>query len=489
MAAFRGACGQISLKNVCSSSLPLVCRHIKPETAQFQSVRFGSSLNFVVASHTKRVLTCHHFHRSSPCSYIHTSGSRDKKDYYEVLGVSKNADQATIKKAYYKLAKKYHPDMNKHDKSAAGKFQEVSEAYEVLSDSGKRKEYDSFGMGAGGGGRGFPGGGFGSAQGFEGFQSNIDPEELFRRIFKDAGFNMSGGGFGGGGGQDYAESKYGFAAATEAMMDLTFQEAARGVNKEMHINVKDNCPKCQGKKAEPGTEISKCPHCNGTGMETISTGPFMMRSTCRHCYGSRVIIKNPCSECAGKGKMILRKKVVVPVPAGVEDGQTVRMPLGSQEVFITFRVAKSRIFRREGADVHSDVHITLTQAVLGGSIRTPGIYDDIILNIPAGTQSHDRIRLQGKGITRVNSYGTGDHYLHIKIKIPTKLSPQQKALILSYAETEKKIEGTVNGITQTKTGLRAIEDDEGYVSQIREAAKEIYDTDNPKQMADKDNVS
>ncbi|ESO90596.1 hypothetical protein LOTGIDRAFT_122783 [Lottia gigantea] len=386
-------------------------------------------------------------HTFTPSCSIHHSSKLDKRDYYEVLGVSKNADAATIKKAYYKLAKKYHPDMNKSDKSAAGKFQEVSEAYEVLSDTGKRSQYDNYGM-AGSQGQGFPGGGFRSGtQGFEGFQSNIDPEELFRTIFRD-GFNF--GGFAGN--QDFEESKHGFAQATEVMMDLTFQEAARGVNKEMTINVKDNCPRCGGSKAEPGSKPSKCTRCNGTGMETISTGPFMMRSTCRQCYGQKQIINNPCVDCRGKGKIILRKKIIVPVPAGVADGQTIRMPLGTQELFITFKVSKSRIFRREGSDVHSDVTISLSQAVLGGAIRIPGIYDDILLNIPSGTQSHDRVRLAGKGITRVNSYGNGDHYVHFKIKIPTRLSKEQQALMSAYAELEKHTDGSINGIAQTKTG-------------------------------------
>ncbi|KAK7496458.1 hypothetical protein BaRGS_00012380 [Batillaria attramentaria] len=382
---------------------------------------------------------------------LHSSSPHNKRDYYEVLGVPRSADLAAIKKAYYQLAKKYHPDMNKNDPDAAKKFQEVSEAYEVLGDDGKRRDYDAFGMS--GGGAGGPGGfqqsGFRQhAGGFEHFHGTIDPEELFRKIFGEAGL----GGMGGFGNfTDFEESKFGFAPASEMIMDLTFQEAARGVNKEININVKDVCPKCRGNKAEPGTKPVKCPQCNGTGMETISTGPFVMRSTCRKCGGARTVVKTPCTECAGKGKIILRKKVVVPVPAGVEDGQTVRMPVGSQEVFITFKVAKSKIFRREGADVHSDAAITLSQAILGGTLRIPGIYGDIVLVIPAGTQSHDRIRLPGKGISRVNSYGYGDHYVHIKITVPVKLTTEQKALISTFAETEKVPNGTINGITQTST--------------------------------------
>ncbi|CAH1778248.1 unnamed protein product [Owenia fusiformis] len=395
------------------------------------------------------VIPQRHFHVSS-------TACQKKRDFYEVLGVSRSASDKEIKKAYYTLAKKYHPDQNK-DPTAAEKFKEVSEAYEILSDSGKRKQYDTFGqagqnMGQGAGGfgaQGFPGG-FGG-QGFGGFQSSIDPEELFRKIFGDAGFRMSGF----GNMDDFEESKYGFAAASEYQMNLTFEQAARGVNKDISINVKDTCPKCLGKKAEPGTGTSRCHHCNGTGMETISNGPFVMRSTCRHCHGTRVLIKHPCTECGGKGKLILRKTVTVPVPSGVEDGQTVRMNVGSGEIFITFKVARSRTFRRDGADVHSDAVISLTQAVLGGTTRIPGIYGDILLNIPAGTDSHTRLQLKGKGISRVNSYGYGDHYVHVRINVPVKLSDKQKALLLAYAEIEKGVEGTVNGIAQTKDGGEA----------------------------------
>jgi len=325
---------------------------------------------------------------------FHSSPPHNKKDYYETLGVQRNADASTIKKAYYQLAKKYHPDVNKDDPKAAQKFQDVSEAYEILSDTGKRQQYDSFGMhganaGAGAGGSGFHGAGGFRQTGFEGFHGNVDPEELFRKIFGDAGL----GGFRTF--TDFEESKFGFAPASEMIMDLTFQEAARGANKEISVNAKETCPKCRGNKCEPGTKPQRCHHCNGTGMETINTGPFMMRSTCRACGGARVLIKTPCTECGGKGKIILRKRVVVPVPAGVEDGQTVRMPVGQQEIFITFKVSKSREFRREGADVHSDVSVSLTQAILGGTIRIPGIYGDILLTIPEGTQSHNRLRLPG----------------------------------------------------------------------------------------------
>jgi DnaJ homolog subfamily A member 3 len=312
---------------------------------------------------------------------ISTTNKLFKKDYYSILGIPKNSSAKEIKKSYYELAKKYHPDTNKTDKDAGKKFQEVSEAYEVLSDDTKRREYDTYGqtseqMGFGGGA-----GAQGAGQGPQGFsqhwqfRSTVDPEELFRKIFGDAGFR------GGEGFNDFAESKYGFGGAQEMVMNLSFAQAARGVNKDIDVNVVDTCQKCSGSRCEPGTKPGKCQYCNGTGMETISTGPFVMRSTCRYCQGTRVYIKYPCIECDGQGQNVQRRRVTVPVPAGVEDGQTVRMSVGRKELFITFKVEKSNYFRRDGADVHTDASISLSQAILGGTIRIQGVYEDQVIQV------------------------------------------------------------------------------------------------------------
>lgn len=256
-----------------------------------------------------------------------------KKDYYNILGVAKNASSKDIKKSYYQLAKKYHPDTNKNDPDAGRKFQEVSEAYEVLSDDTKRREYDTFGQTSEQMGMGGPQSSRGhGAQGFEQawqFRSTIDPEELFRKIFGNAGFRQEY--------DDFAENQFGFGGAQELVMNLTFSQAARGVNKDIDVNVVETCGLCRGDKCAPGTKPAKCQYCNGTGMETVSTGPFVMRTTCRYCQGTRVFIKFLCPECEGKGKAVQRRRVTVPVPAGVEDGQTVRMAVGNKEVFITFR--------------------------------------------------------------------------------------------------------------------------------------------------------
>ncbi|XP_063416504.1 protein tumorous imaginal discs, mitochondrial-like isoform X1 [Mytilus trossulus] len=472
MAALRGACCRLGNKKLNAtvvvsgrSSFPDdTCHHIERRCSSSLILKSTSKTNLLSAAHKTCCL-----HRK-----IHRSSPNNKKDYYELLGVPKNADAKAIKKAYYELAKKHHPDVSKNDAGSAKKFQDVSEAYEVLSDSTKRREYDTFGMGGGMGGMGGASRGQsrGQAQGFENFHGSIDPEELFRNIFGQAGFKMGGaGGFNDF--TDYESSKWGFAPATEATLDLSFQEAARGVNKDINVNVKDTCPKCNGNKCEPGTSAVRCHQCNGTGMEDLQTGPFVMRSTCRVCYGAKKIIKQPCTECQGKGNIIMRKKVVVPVPAGVEDGQTVRMMVGKEEIFITFKVAKSRDFKRQGADLHSEIHISVAQAVLGGTIRIPGVYEEILLNIPAGSQSHDRIRLAGKGLKRVNSYGHGDHYVHLHIKVPVSLSKEQEALMLAYAETEK-VKGTVNGIVNTAQGQTAV-DENGLVALIREALAEVAD--------------
>ncbi|OQR75027.1 protein tumorous imaginal discs, partial [Tropilaelaps mercedesae] len=352
------------------------------------------------------------------CRSFHLSTTLQKRDYYDVLGVPRNANAKDIKKAYYQLAKKYHPDTNKGDKNAAMKFTEVSEAYEVLSDDSKRRQYDQFGT-AGMGGAGFGGsagaGGFGGSGGQHQYtyQSSIDPEELFRKIFGDFA-----GGQGGGGGFDpfgAEENQFGFGQAQEVIVNLTFEEAARGINKEMHVNVVDTCPKCNGSRAELGTKPHVCQFCHGT------------------------------------------------------------------ELFVTLRVARSRHFRRDGADLHSEVPVTVTQAVLGGTVNVRGIYEDLRLRVQPGTSSHTKIRITGKGLRRVNASGYGDHYVNIKIEVPTSLTPEMKALMQAFAEVDKQSgkygtvgddrEGLKNG-QETQTGQKVKEDgkdDDGILSKIKKA--------------------
>ncbi|XP_023215590.1 protein tumorous imaginal discs, mitochondrial-like isoform X2 [Centruroides sculpturatus] len=370
------------------------------------------------------------------------------------------------------LAKQYHPDKNKGDPEAARKFQEVSEAYEVLSDDSKRSQYDHFGDFDNAAG----------SSGFQGFHSTVDPEELFRKIFGNFGFKS----------RDFSDfefdesSSFKFGSNHEVIVNLTFKEAARGVTKEVSMNVLDTCMKCKGFRCEPGCKPVRCHFCNGTGMESVSMGPYVMRSTCRNCHGSRVFIKNPCKMCNGKGSTIQRKNVTIPVPQGVEDGQTVRMNIGRKEIFITFKVAKSDYYRRVGSDIHTDASINLSQALLGGVIHISGLYEEIPLQIPAGTSSHTRIFLKGKGMKRVNSPGYGDHYVHIKVKVPMNLNEKQKALAIAFAEMEET-DGTVNGLAHTTRGNLAIEDASGLVHQIRSVLSNSDEDETlDKKVADKD---
>ncbi|KAJ3614969.1 hypothetical protein NHX12_018538, partial [Muraenolepis orangiensis] len=363
------------------------------------------------ANHSKQ------FHTSSP--------SANKEDFYNVLGVPRAASQKDIKKAYYQMAKKYHPDTNPDDPSTKEKFAKLAEAYEVLSDEVKRKQYDTYGA------AGFdPSRGAGQQQQYyRAGSASVDPEELFRKIFGE----FSGGrGFG-----DFGSM---FEQRPEFVMELTFAHAAKGVTKEITVNIDDACQRCDGKGSEPGTKVSHCNYCNGTGMETMNTGPFMMRSACRRCGGRGSIMITPCVMCRGSGQTKQRQTVKVPVPAGVEDGQAVVMPVGKKEILITFRVQRSPVFKRNGMDIHSDAMISVAQAILGGTARTQGLYETISIQIPTGCQVDQTIRLQGKGIRKVNSYIYGDHYVHIKIKVP------------NYAEEETDVPGTVNGVTMTTGG-------------------------------------
>ncbi|XP_059834869.1 dnaJ heat shock protein family (Hsp40) member A3a isoform X1 [Hypanus sabinus] len=367
---------------------------------------------------------------------FHTTSGLAKTDYYEVLGIPRNSSQRDIKKAYYQLAKKYHPDTNKDDPKAKEKFSQVAEAYEVLSDEVKRKQYDTYGT------AGFDAG---AGRGQQYWQSgpSLDPEELFKRIFGEFS------------GSRFTDFNSVFDQPQEYIMELTFTQAAKGVNKQITVNLEDTCQRCDGKGNEPGTKVQHCHYCNGTGMETLNTGPFVMRSTCRRCGGRGSVMTTPCIVCRGSGQSKQKKTVVVPVPAGVEDGQTVRMPVGRKEIFITFRVQRSSTFRRDGADIHSDLYISIAQAILGGTARAQGLHEMINITIPAGIQVDQRIRLAGKGIPKVNSHGYGDHYIHIKVKIPKRLSPRQASLMAAYAEEEVDVEGTVNGIVNTAAGTEA----------------------------------
>lgn len=355
-----------------------------------------------------------------------------QKDYYKVLGVKKGESSGDIKKAYYQLAKKYHPDTNKED-GAAERFQEIQEAYEVLSDDKKRSAYDQYGQtdfnGAGGG----PGGGnpFGGRDPF----GNVNVDDIFKQFFGERAGGFTG--FEGGA-----------SRSQEYVLNISFMDAVKGNTKSVKVSMETLCLRCNGKKAEPGSSLEECRKCNGTGEMRTSTGFFNMRQTCSKCQGHGVTISDPCRQCRGKGSVIENQKIEVPIPAGIEDGQTVRVPVQYGELFVTFKVAPSKIFSRSGADVASDALISFAQGILGGRIRTAGLDGDIDLTIPPGTQSHQQLRLIGKGIRRLNGKGRGDHYVNIKVHLPKFVTNQQRQLIEEFAKLDTSISGSVNGVVK-----------------------------------------
>ncbi|XP_064404776.1 dnaJ homolog subfamily A member 3, mitochondrial-like isoform X2 [Halichondria panicea] len=359
------------------------------------------------------------------CRAIHTSGSSDKDDYYNMLGVPRSAGQKEIKKAYYELAKKYHPDLNKDNPDAAKRFTEIGEAYEVLSDQDKRNTYDATGHSE------YTAGSQGASSGFTSSQA----EEIFKSFF-------GGGGFG---------NMFEQGASTHRIgLTLSFNESVSGCTKDISLRVQGTCGRCFGTGGEPGTKEQMCPYCRGKGEEVINTGLFHMKSTCRRCHGQGKIITTPCHQCSGTGTTVRAQSVNVQVPAGVADGQTLRVPVGQSEAYVVLKVTDSDLFERDGFDVHSDTDVSFTQAILGGELKIPGLSGHIMLKIPAGVQSHHRIKLTNRGIPQLNGYGKGDHYVHVKISIPKRLTKQQRELITEYALTENLVNGTVNGLDKER---------------------------------------
>jgi len=411
---------------------------------------------------------------------FHTSSrhrAAAQKDFYKILGVVRDADAKVIKQAYFKMAKKYHPDSHpKDDLKAKERFQEVSEAYDVLSDEDKKRDYDIELDATTARSNKYSADRNAFRGSFRG--SNVEAEDLFDRVFGkysefakddfeyDEGFEGSKA--------RHANDRDEYGSLREIAVDLTFVEAARGIKKNVELIYDETCHRCNGKRIEPNSKPIKCHHCSGSGIETISRGPYVLRQTCRHCHGSRTISKDPCKTCRGKGTSTVKRAAEIAVPAGVEDGQSIRTHVDGREFFIKFAVEKSKKFRRQGSDVHSDSEISLSQAVLGGIVRVNGLYDDYRLNVPAGTQSHEYIVLKGKGMKRVHSNGYGDHYVHVKIRTPTNMSVEQEALLSAFAETEEGVEGTINGLTEvalkssaSRVKRRVVKDDAGFVAEIR----------------------
>ena len=360
-----------------------------------------------------------------------------KRDYYEVLGVSKGASDDEIKKAYRKLAKKYHPDMNPGDKEAEAKFKEVNEAYSILSDSEKRARYDQFGhagvdpnYGAGG-----PGGGFG---GFD--MGDIDLGDIFGSFF--------GGGFGGfGGSSSGRRNGPQKGESLRASLTITFEEAAFGCEKEINLNRTEECEACHGSGAEPGTTAETCPDCRGTGVVRVQqrTGGFAFSSTapCSRCRGTGKIIHTPCKACGGSGSVKKSKRVTVSIPAGIDDGQAISLrgqgnagknggPAG--DLIVAVHVKPHPQFHRDGTTVLYEQPVTFYQAVMGAELEIPTIDGKVKYNLPAGTQTGTTFRLRGKGIPELRGRGRGDQYVTVQVQVPTSLNGEQKETLRAFAE-------------------------------------------------------
>lgn len=368
-----------------------------------------------------------------------------KRDYYDVLGVSKTATEAEIKSAYRKKAKEFHPDLNKDDPSAAEKFKEAQEAYSVLSDEGKRKSYDQFGhAGVGNGGPGA--GGFGGySQGFSG--ADFDFGDIFDTVF--------GGGFGGGFGGDFSNFT-GSSSRTKARrgadallrMQISFEEAIYGTEKKFSIDVVEDCDECHG---HGGFDSEKCDTCRGQGVITTQKqtilGAFMAQETCPDCNGTGKIYKRKCKDCNGTGKVEKTKKITINIPSGVQSGDRQRVtgkghpgsnggPNG--DLYIEFIVEDHEYFIRENEDIYLEVPLTITEAILGCKKTIPTIYGNVKINIPAGTDSGDKQRIRGKGVEDNYRHRKGDMIVIFKVVTPKKISRDEKKLFEKLEESLSK---------------------------------------------------
>ena len=353
------------------------------------------------------------------------------RDYYEVLGVNKNATEDEIKKAYRTMARKYHPDLHPNDPEAAQKFKEVNEAYQTLSDAGKRSQYDQVGHDAyeqaqrgGAGAGGFGGfGGFGGAGGF-------DMGDIFDMF--------TGGARRSNGPQKGADLRYD--------IEITLREAAKGAKKTFTIRKEETCSKCHGSGAEPGTPVETCPHCHGTGQERVVRntpfGQMVNATTCRYCGGTGKIIKKKCSQCHGSGIQNVDKKIEIKIPAGIETGMRMRVAGegnpgvrggASGDLYVYIYVKADPDFERDGDDLYCRANISFPTAALGNTIKVLTMDNEVELKIPAGTQSGTRFRIKGEGMPRLRQGGKGDLYVVVNVVVPRNLKGEQKEALLRYA--------------------------------------------------------
>ena len=390
--------------------------------------------------------------------------AEQKRDYYEVLGVDKNADDATIKLAVRLLAKKYHPDMNPGDAEAEKKFKEASEAYAVLSDPDKKRQYDQFGHAAFEGGMG-GGGGFDF--------SGMDMGDIFGDIFGDL--------FGGGRRRSSASNGPMKGANLRAAVRITFEEAAFGCEKEIEITLKDECQTCHTTGAKPGTSPETCPKCGGKGKVVYTQQSFLgvvqNVQTCPECRGTGKIIKDKCPDCNGSGYIAKRKKIKVSIPAGIDNGQSVRIrdrgepgtnggPRG--DLLVEINVSRHPIFQRQDMNVYSTAPISFAQAALGGEVRINTIDGDILYDVKPGTQTDTRIRLKGKGIPSLrNSSIRGDHYVTLVVQVPTSLNAEAKEALRAFDEVSGQSLKKQNGAAGTEKKKK------GFMGKIKETLEDM----------------
>ena len=397
-----------------------------------------------------------------------------KRDYYEVLGVDKNADDAALKKAYRALAKKYHPDMNPGDAEAEKKFKEASEAYAVLSDAEKRRKYDQFGHAA------FENGG-GGAGGFGGFDFNgADFGDIFGDIFGDLFGGGRRGGRAGNGPMKGMNIRKG--------VRITFEEAIRGCEKELDLVIKDPCAKCNGTGAKPGTSPETCSKCGGKGQVVYTSKSFFGTvqnvQTCPDCGGTGKIIREKCPDCAGTGYVSNRKKIQVSIPAGIDNGQSIRIrdkgepgtnggPRGDLLVEVT--VSRHPIFTRQDMNIFSTAPITFAQAALGGDVRISTVDGDVIYNVKPGTKTDTKVRLRGKGVPSLrNKQVRGDHYVTLVIQTPEKLSAEAKEALRRFDELTGNSLHQEDG-TMEKSEKKTKPKKKGFMDKLKESFEEQSD--------------
>ncbi len=384
----------------------------------------------------------------------------EKRDYYEVLGIERGADDATIKKAYRKLAKQYHPDMNPGDKEAEKRFKEASEAYAVLSDPDKKRQYDQFGHAA------FEGSG--GAGGFGGFDFSGDMGDIFGDIFGDL--------FGTGTRRSSSGNGPMKGSNIRTRVRITFTEAVFGVDKEIELLLKDTCSKCHGTGARPGTSPQTCSKCGGKGQVVFTQQSFFgtVRNvqTCPDCHGTGKVVKEKCPQCSGSGYVDNNKKISISIPAGIDNGQSIRIrekgepginggPRG--DLLVEVEVMRHPIFQRQDTNIFSTAPITFAQAALGGEVKINTVDGDILYQVKPGTQTDTKVRLKGKGVPSLrNKQLRGDHYVTLVVQVPDKLSDQARELLLRFDDL------TGNSLDRTKQEAQEKHKKKGFMDKLKE---------------------